>query len=225
MLNRKLKSTVAGIAIAGAAMTAPLVAHAATAVVYTDLNVRAGPGPQYQVVGMVNTNTPVVVNGCTEGGNWCQISYGGQQGWAYSRYIALEQGGQQVVLAEQPAQVPVVTYEHPPRAGGAVSGAVGGAVVGALVGGPVGAAVGGAAGAVAGTAGSAIVNPPQRVVTYVEQQRVEPVYLEGEVVVGARVPQTVQLYEVPDYDYRYAYVNGQAVIVNPNDYQIVSVIR
>ena len=70
-----------------------------------------------------------------------------------------------------------------------------------------------------------IVNPPQRVVTYVEQQQVQPVYLDGEVVVGARVPQTVQLYQVPEYEYRYAYVNGQAVLINPNDYEIVSVIR
>ncbi|MCB1477149.1 MAG: DUF1236 domain-containing protein [Rhodobiaceae bacterium] len=225
MFNRKLKSTVAGIAIAGAALAIPFAAQAATGTVYTDLNVRSGPGPQYQVIGVINPQTPVVVNGCTEGGNWCQVSYGGQQGWAYSRYIALQEGGGQVVLSEQTSQVPVVTYDNPPRAGGAVSGAVGGAVVGAIIGGPVGAAIGGAAGAAAGTAGSVIVNPPQRVVTYVEQQQVQPVYLDGEVVVGARVPQTVQLYQVPEYEYRYAYVNGQAVLINPNDYEIVSVIR
>ncbi len=48
-----------------------------------------------------------------------------------------------------------------------VTGAAGGAVTGAVVGGPVGAAVGGVAGAIVG---SAIDPPPEKVVTYVQEQ-------------------------------------------------------
>ena len=48
-----------------------------------------------------------------------------------------------------------------------VTGAAGGAVTGAVVGGPVGAAVGGVTGAIVG---SAIDPPPEKVVTYVQEQ-------------------------------------------------------
>ncbi|MFC6490409.1 DUF1236 domain-containing protein, partial [Nitratireductor sp. GCM10026969] len=87
-----------------------------------------------------------------------------------------------------------------------------------------GAAIGGAAGAVAGGAIDT-VTPPREVVTYVEQNRVDPVYLEGEVVVGAGVPETVEMREIPDYDYRYVYVNGQPVLVEPESRRIVYVVR
>jgi hypothetical protein len=94
-------------------------------------------------------------------------------------------------------------------------------VTGALVGGPIGAAVGGVAGGALGAA----VNPPPEVRTYVTSNPVEPVYLEGEVVVGARLPETVVLRPVPDYEYRYVYVNRQPVLVEPATRRIVYVYR
>ena len=55
---------------------------------------------------------------------------------------------------------------------------------------------------------------------------VDPVYLQGEVVVGAGLPETVQLRPVPDYGtYRYVYVNGQPVLVDPASRRIVYVYR
>ena len=50
---------------------------------------------------------------------------------------------------------------------GAVAGGVTGAVAGALIGGPIGAAVGGVAGAVAGGAAGTVIDPPEKVRTYV----------------------------------------------------------
>ncbi|MGG7516585.1 DUF1236 domain-containing protein [Allorhizobium undicola] len=108
---------------------------------------------------------------------------------------------------------------------GAVTGAAGGAVTGAIVGGPVGAAVGGVAGAIAGTA---IDPPPQRVVTYVEQQPVpaQPYVVEQKVVVGKPLPRQVVLTPVPeDPHYAYAVVNDQRVIVDPDSYTVVQVVR
>jgi hypothetical protein len=68
-----------------------------------------------------------------------------------------------------------------------------------LIGGPIdaaaGAAIGGAAGGVSGAATGAVVdaiNPPDQVTTYVRSNSVDPVYLEGEVGVGAGLPETVQ---------------------------------
>jgi hypothetical protein len=68
------------------------------------------------------------------------------------------------------------------------------------------------------------MEPPQPAITYVRENRVEPVYLEGEVVVGARLPENVELRPIPDYEYRYVYVNGVPVLVN-QERQIVYVVR
>ena len=104
---------------------------------------------------------------------------------------------------------------------GTAAGVAGGAAAGAVIGGPVGAIIGGIAGGAMGTA----IDPPETVRTYVVQQPGEPIVLEGEVAVGATLPGTVELRTVPDYDYRYAYVNGQRVLVDPNSRQIVYIVQ
>lgn len=103
--------------------------------------------------------------------------------------------------------------------GSTAGGAIGGAAVGAAIGGPVGAIIGAGVGAGVG----ATIDPPARVTTYVEREKVEPVRLRGEVVVGAGLPDVVTLHPVPDYEYHYAYVNGQRVLVDPGTRRIVYV--
>ncbi|TIV09513.1 MAG: DUF1236 domain-containing protein, partial [Mesorhizobium sp.] len=51
------------------------------------------------------------------------------------------------------------------------------------------------------------------------------VYLDGEVVTGATLPDTVELREIPDYRYRYVYVNNQPALVDPGTRRIVYVMR
>jgi hypothetical protein len=106
-----------------------------------------------------------------------------------------------------------------------VNGAAGGAVTGAIVGGPVGAAVGGVVGAAAGTA---IDPPPEKVVTYVQEQPMpsDPVVVKEKVVVGKPIPETVVLTPVPDSPkYSYAVVNHERVIVDPQTRTVVKVIN
>jgi hypothetical protein len=43
----------------------------------------------------------------------------------------------------------------------------------------------------------------------------DPVYLEGEVVVGSTLPEGVQFVDVPDYKYQYVYMNGLPLLVDP----------
>jgi hypothetical protein len=43
---------------------------------------------------------------------------------------------------------------------------------------------------------------------------VDPAHLEGEVVVGSTLPEGVNFVDVPDYEYRYVYVNGVPVLVD-----------
>lgn len=214
-----MKYTVSAAALA-AALAIPTGALALPGSVTTDLNMRAGPGPTYPIVTTIDNNSTIEVEGCIESGNWCQVSWNGQTGWAYANYISHEMDGSLVVLPEARARIDIPTVSYEGSAGAAV-GAAGGAITGAILGGPVGAAVGG----IAGLAAGAVTDPPQRVRTYVQERERAPVYLDGEVVIGARLPDTVSLYDVPDYDYRYAYVNGQPVLVEPGSRQIVYVYR
>ena len=105
-----------------------------------------------------------------------------------------------------------------------VNGAAGGAVTGAVVGGPVGAAVGGVTGAIVG---AAIDPPPQKVVTYVQEQPAptdEVVVLEH-VVVGEPLPQTVMVKPIPeDPTYAYAIVNHQRIIIQPKTCGVIQII-
>lgn len=213
------------IPIAAAAFVLALP-HAAsaqmTASAVTDLNIRSGPGPDYPVIGVIRSSDQAVVEGCIEGSQWCRITYGGRQGWAYAQYLRMQVAGAPVILSERRAEagVPVVTYER--RPGAATAGtAVGGAVVGALVGGPIGAVVGGTIGAAAG----ATVEPPVEVHRYVTANPLPPVNLEGEVVLGAGLPATVEVRPVPGYQYHYTYVNSVPVLVEPESRRIVYIYR
>lgn len=104
------------------------------------------------------------------------------------------------------------------RTFGAAAGATTGAIAGAVVGGPVGAIVGGFAGLVLG-AETAV---PEPAVQYVVANPVQPVPFEGELVAGAPVPETINVYEIPDYpDYGYVYLNNRPVVVDMNNRQVV----
>jgi len=215
-------------AAAGAlfAMTASALAQTSVTAT-TDLNVRAGPGPQHPVIGVLAAGQATTLRGCIEGSKWCSVAEAGGQGWVYSDYLTGNFDGQQVVVTERPAgSLEVVTA--PSGEGGAEGAVVGGAtgaVAGAIIGGPVGAAVGGVAGATVGGATGAAAEPPAEVRTFITSNRVDPVYLEGEVVVGASLPETVELREVPNYEYRYVNVNNQPVLVEPGTRRIVYVMR
>ncbi|SDB58761.1 DUF1236 domain-containing protein [Bauldia litoralis] len=203
----------------GALMITSAAMAQMTATATTELNVRSGPGPQYDIVGLIQSNEAVAINGCLEGSKWCSVNANGVQGWSYSDYLIIGSDNA-VVLTERTADlgVPVAMYEGPEAA---LPGAVGGAVLGAIMGGPVGAVVGGVAGAAVGAA----IDPPERVIKYVAGNPMEPVYLQGEAVVGASLPGEVTVTPIPDYEYAYVYVNGTPVLVDPGTREVVYVIR
>jgi uncharacterized protein YraI len=89
---------------AGAAVAAP-------AIVQSDLNVRSGPGAQYQVVGTVQSGETVDVAGCT--GSWCQISFRGGTGYANQNYLAMAGGGGPGYAAVAPGYDPGYVDEAP----------------------------------------------------------------------------------------------------------------
>lgn len=223
MRNLILTTAAATLAL-GTAAAAQTSATAAT-----DLNVRSGPGVQHEVIGAIPSGAEANVAGCIESANWCEVSYNDLNGWAYGEYLNVAAGDEVLALTPNRETIGVTVIEAPadegPTAGqNAAVGGTTGAVMGALIAGPVGAVVGAAIGGGAGAA--ATEEPGTEVTTYVTSNSVDPVYLEGEVVIGAGVPDTVEVYEIPDQpDYRYAQINNQTVLVNPTDRQIVYIYR
>jgi len=69
------------------------------------------------------------------------------------------------------------------------------------------------------------LNPPPAVNSYVTSHPVQPVILNGEVVLGGGLPADVALNAVPDYEYDYAYVNRVPVLVEPTTRRIVYIYR
>jgi uncharacterized protein YraI len=193
------------VALSGAALADTPVAAV------TDLNVRAGPGPQYPVVGVLAAGQSATLTGCIANSKWCTIAEASGPAWVYSDYVTADFGGRQVVLTERPTDSGVTIVEAPPPPEGMV--AVDEDTTAAINLGPV------------DDDSLVAVDPPQTVRTYIASRPSEPVYLQGEVVRGATLPDTVALQPIPDYDYDYVYVNNQPVLVEPQSRRIVYIVR
>ena len=204
-----VKSTaLAAIAVA-ALTTAASAAIVATAT--TSLSLRSGPGPQYPVVGAVPANGKATIIGCIQGSMWCQVSANGKQAWAYSKYLMATLSGRSLALSERIAQIPAVTYQAPAvTVGTAVAPTP--VITGTLV-------------DRTATGAPLALTPPATVHDYVVGHPVQPVYLNGEVVVGAGLPPEVALAPVPGYQYQYAYVNGVPVLVEPRTREVAYVYQ
>lgn len=225
---KKIRTFTMALAMASTAFGGVAFGQTAMATASADLNIRSGPGPHYAAIGFVAAGDSTMVEGCLDGSKWCRVDYNGVQGWSYSDYLVADLSGQAVVLTERYPDMGLETviYTDDGSSGNAaVAGAASGAVAGALLGGPIGAAIGGTIGAASGATAGAIIDPPETARAYVTTNPVDPVYLDGEVVIGAGVPDTITLQTIPDYDYRYVYINGQPVLVDPGTRQIVYVVR
>lgn len=203
----RYKNTVLIAAVAAATLSLP--AWAATiAAATTPLNIRSGPGPQYPVIGAIPMRGQAAITGCIQSSLWCSVSYNGKQGWAYSQYLMATLSGRSLAVAELPGipsvQAPVEVV------GSAVQAPV---INGTLI------------GPQPTSAPLVIAPPPTKVGTYVTGHPLAPVYLNGEVVEGAGLPETVQLAPVPGSDYQYAYVNSVPVLVQPSSRQVIYVYR
>ena len=81
--TRLLGAGAALLLSTGAALAVPATAQ-------TDLNVRSGPGTQYQVVGSIQAGETVDAGSCT--GSWCRVSFSGGSGYASRNYLAMGGG-------------------------------------------------------------------------------------------------------------------------------------
>ncbi|OSQ53715.1 hypothetical protein MCRY_21925 [Marivita cryptomonadis] len=212
-------------ALLGISVVAGLIAGAASAetqaMAWTDLNVRDGPGPMHSIVDVIPMNGTVMVQGCLADASWCQVTHGDTTGWAAGNYLTTAIDNAPVALASGDKRVVLTTVTYDNGQAVTAGGLASGAIAGALIAGPAGAVVG----AIVGTAVGASVEPDPTVVTYVRSNPVDPIYLDGEVVVGAGIPDTVMLAPVPDSTYEYAYLNGVPVLVDTKDRRVVYIVR
>jgi len=204
-----IRSMVFSVVIGAVAL--PTVASAAVvASAITPLNVRSGPGPQFSVVGAIPDRGRATIIGCIQGSLWCQIRYNGKQGWAYSKYLTASLSGRSLVVSEDLTRFPAATYQAPAvTVGSATPQPV---ITGTLV-------------EPSNTGAPLVLAPPQAVRNYIVEHPAQPVYLNGEVVLGAGLPTDVALAPVPGYQYQYAYVNGVPVLVEPQTREVTYVYR
>ncbi|RVD68588.1 MAG: DUF1236 domain-containing protein [Mesorhizobium sp.] len=82
------------------------------------------------------------------------------------------------------------------------------------------------AGIGAASADTLIIQPEQETVIreYVKKKPLASVALPGvELNIGTTLPDTVELYEVPDVQYRYVVIDNRTVLVDPGTRKIIKV--
>lgn len=76
------------------------------------INVRSGPGTEYDKVGVLLAGQTVPAKGRTPGGNWILIDYPGISGgmaWVYSPLVDLSPGANLPIIEPPPTPTPAVT--------------------------------------------------------------------------------------------------------------------
>lgn len=84
--------------------------------VRTDLNVRSGPGTQYDIIGRLAANTDVEIVGQNSAGTWWYIVYPnavGERGWVAAEYVPSSNAAL-VPLVEAPTATPTPTETPSP---------------------------------------------------------------------------------------------------------------
>jgi uncharacterized protein YraI len=205
----QFRNTIFFAAMTAAAALSSTASAAIVASAMTPLNIRSGPVPQYSIIGAIPNRGQATIVGCIQGSLWCQVSYNGTQGWVYSQYLIATLSGRFLAVAETVNAMPTVTYQAPVETvGTAVPVPM---ITGTLIAPPAAAPL--------------ALAPPPAVSSYVVSHPVAPVYLNGEVVEGVGLLEHVALAPVPGYDYQYAYVNGQPVLVEPLTRRIEYIYR
>ncbi|WP_421726355.1 DUF1236 domain-containing protein [Bauldia sp.] len=167
-----------------------------------NLHLRTGPGEQYPVETTIRHNDRVEVHGCLEGITWCDLNWGDMRGWAAADYIAYDSaaGVKVLPLAQDEIGIPIVNFT-------AVD-----AVVPEFIG-----------TVETVTDVMTVITPPEAVSAYVTEQDIDTVYVQGEIVTGVVLPQTVPLYAVPESKYNFSRVNGQNVLTETGSNTVVYV--
>jgi uncharacterized protein YraI len=198
-MKKSTTLTLAGTMLAAVCFSGAAIAK--TVYATTHLNIRTGPGVQYPITGEMRWNSRGDVSGCLPDYSWCHITTNNGAGWSDAHYLIenTSRGTETVEKFGAQSGIPVIAAEVE--------------TVGAVVRVP------------AGTAFVEAVAPPEEVITYVSAQVVESVYLNGEIVIGAVLPEEVVLYEIPGSEYLFTFVNGAKVVVEVPTRKVIYIVR
>ena len=98
----------AGLIAAGGLVST--IAAAEPGVATGDVNMRSGPGTGYPVITTIPAGAPIEVFGCQ---SWCQVAYGGAQGYVSGRYVSGGSGYVQPAPRAYYAPAPVYVAPAP----------------------------------------------------------------------------------------------------------------
>lgn len=100
----------------------PTVAQTAEVLINTTMNIRGGPGTNYNIIGAADQGQRYPVTGRNNDGTWWQIDFNGQPGWVFGELV-IAQNVQAVAVAPNipappptntPAPVPPTNTPAPP---------------------------------------------------------------------------------------------------------------
>ena len=86
---------------------------AASLAVNSAMNIRGGPGTNYNVIGSANAGQRFPITGKNPAGDWWQIDFNGQAGWVFGQLVTGENTGGVQVASNIPA-APVVAPANTP---------------------------------------------------------------------------------------------------------------
>ncbi|HZD92285.1 MAG TPA: SH3 domain-containing protein [Pseudolabrys sp.] len=106
------KQTIIMGTILAMAAAAPTAALARAGFATTDVHMRAGPSTNFPIITTVNGGARVHIHGCLQSYNWCDVSWQGDRGWIYGRYLQFAYNNRRVLVPLYGARVnlPVVSF-------------------------------------------------------------------------------------------------------------------
>lgn len=91
----------------------PTTVQAAEVTINQQINVRGGPGTNYNIIGAANPGQRFPVTGKNNDGSWWQINYNGQTGWVFAELVTA-QGTEAIAVAVNIPAPPPTAPPPPP---------------------------------------------------------------------------------------------------------------
>ncbi len=87
----------------------PTVVQVPEVVINTQINVRGGPGTNYNIIGAANQGERFPVTGKNNDGTWWEINFNGQTGWVFGELVTAQNAQAVAVAPNIPAPPPTNT--------------------------------------------------------------------------------------------------------------------